>query len=58
LAADQLAAAENGVARFIYNGGTGLLQYDTNLAAAGALVGIATLTNLPPAFDHSYIVIV
>ena len=57
LAADQLAAAENGVARFIYNGGTGLLQYDTNLAAAGALVGIATLTGAP-SITNTQIVIV
>ena len=57
LAADQLAAAENGVARFIYNGGTGLLQYDANLAVAGALVGIATLTGAP-SITNTQIVIV
>jgi len=57
LAANQLAAAEDNVARFIYNVGTGLLQYDTNLAAAGGLVGIATLTNTP-AITNTQIVIV
>ncbi|WP_430014783.1 calcium-binding protein [Microcystis protocystis FBCC-A270] len=57
LAADQLAAAENGVARFIYNGGTGLLQYDTNLAAAGGLLGIAILTGAP-SITNTEIVIV
>ena len=57
LAADQLAAAENGVARFIYNGGTGLLQYDTNLAAAGGLLGIAILTDAP-SITNTQIVIV
>ncbi len=57
LALNQLAAAENGTARFIYNAGTGLLQYDTNLAAAGGLVGIATLTGAP-AITNNQIVIV
>ncbi len=57
VAANQLATAEDGVARFIYNVGTGLLQYDTNLAAAGGLVGIATLTNTP-AITNTQIVIV
>jgi len=57
LALNQLAAAENGTARFIYNAGTGLLQYDTNLAAAGGLVGIATLTGTP-AITNNQIVIV
>ncbi len=55
LAFNQLAAAENGTARFIYSGG--LLQYDTNLAAAGGLVGIATLTGAP-AITNNQIVIV
>ncbi|MDB9415233.1 calcium-binding protein [Microcystis aeruginosa] len=57
VAANQLATAEDGVARFIYNVGTGLLQYDTNLAASGGLVGIATLTNTP-AITNTQIVIV
>ncbi|MFM6525437.1 MAG: calcium-binding protein [Microcystis panniformis] len=55
LAVNQLAAAENGTARFIYSGG--LLQYDTNLAAAGGLVGIATLTGAP-AITNAQILIV
>lgn len=57
LAPNQLAPAENGTARFIYNAGTGLLQYDTNLAAAGGLVGIATLTGAPAITNTNIVVI-
>lgn len=59
LASNQLAAVENNIARFIYNSGTGLLQYDSNLAATGGLLGIATLTGTPaPAITNNQIVIV
>ncbi len=59
LASNQLAAVENNIARFIYNPGTGLLQYDSNLAATGSLLGIATLTGTPaPAITNNQIVIV
>jgi Ca2+-binding RTX toxin-like protein len=57
LASNQLAAVENNIARFIYNPGTGLLQYDSNLAATGSLLGIATLTGTP-AITNNQIVIV
>ena len=57
LASNQLAAVENNIARFIYNPGTGLLQYDSNLAATGSLLGIATLTGTP-AITNTQIVIV
>ncbi|BCU13413.1 calcium-binding protein [Microcystis aeruginosa] len=57
LASNQLAAVENNIARFIYNSGTGLLQYDSNLAATGSLLGIATLTGTP-AITNNQIVIV
>lgn len=59
LASNQLAPFENNIARFIYNPGTGLLQYDSNLAATGGLLGIATLTGTPaPAITNNQIVIV
>jgi Ca2+-binding RTX toxin-like protein len=57
LALNQLAAVEDNIARFIYNPGTGLLQYDSNLAATGGLLGIATLTDTP-AITNNQIVIV
>ncbi|NCR56245.1 MAG: calcium-binding protein [Microcystis aeruginosa L211-07] len=57
LAVNQLAAAENGVARFIYNAGTGLLQYDSNLAATGGLLGIATLTGLPSITNNQIVIV-
>jgi hypothetical protein len=57
LALNQLAAVEDNIARFIYNPGTGLLQYDSNLAATGGLLGIATLTGTP-AITNNQIVIV
>ncbi|MFM7908022.1 MAG: calcium-binding protein, partial [Microcystis sp.] len=57
LAVNQLAAAENGVARFIYNAGTGLLQYDSNLAATGGLLGIATLTGLPFITNNQIVIV-
>jgi serralysin len=57
LASNQLAAVENNIARFIYNPGTGLLQYDSNFAATGSLLGIATLTGTP-AITNTQIVIV
>ena len=57
LALNQLAAVEDNIARFIYNPGTGLLQYDSNLAATGGLVGIATLTDAP-SITNTQIVIV
>lgn len=57
LAANQLAAAEDNVARFIYNSGTGLLQYDPSLTTTGGLLTIATLTGAP-AITNAQIVIV
>jgi Ca2+-binding RTX toxin-like protein len=44
--------------RFIYNTTNGNLWFDRDGTGATASVQLATLTNLPAAFDHSYIVIV
>ncbi|MDB9412754.1 calcium-binding protein [Microcystis aeruginosa] len=44
--------------RFIYNTTSGNLWFDRDGTGATASVQLATLTNLPAAFDHSYINIV
>ncbi|AOC52183.1 Alkaline phosphatase [Microcystis aeruginosa NIES-2481] len=54
---NQLASTENGIARFIYNSGTGVLSYDTNLAATGTLNQIATLNGLPTITNNNIVVI-
>ncbi|MCA2717400.1 MAG: calcium-binding protein [Microcystis sp. M169S2] len=48
----------NAATRFIYNTTSGNLWFDRDGTGATASVQLATLTNLPAAFDHSYIVIV
>ncbi len=48
----------NAATRFIYNTTSGNLWFDQDGTGATASVQLATLTNLPAAFDHSYIVIV
>ncbi len=54
-----VVAATDTDQRFLYNTTDGALRFDADGSAGGfAPVQLATLTNLPPAFDHSYIAIV
>ncbi len=54
-----VVAATDTLQRFLYNTDDGALRFDADGSAGGfAPVQLATLTNLPPAFDHNYIVIV
>ena len=54
-----VVAATNTSQRFLYNTTDGALRFDRDgSAGAFAPVRLANLTNLPAAFDHSYIVIV
>ncbi|WP_263457666.1 calcium-binding protein [Microcystis aeruginosa] len=54
-----VVAATDTDQRFLYNTTDGALRFDADGSAGSfAPVQLATLTNLPPAFDHSYIAIV
>ena len=54
-----VVAATDTNQRFLYNTTDGALRFDADgSAGSSAPVQLATLTNLPPAFDHSYIAIV
>ena len=54
-----VVAATDTSQRFLYNTTNGALRFDADGSAGSfAPVQLATLTNLPPAFDHSYIAIV
>ncbi len=54
-----VVAATDTDQRFLYNTTDGALRFDADGSAGGfAPVQLATLTNLPPAFDHPYIIIV
>jgi Ca2+-binding RTX toxin-like protein len=54
-----VVAATDTLQRFLYNTTDGALRFDADGSAGSfAPVQLATLTNLPLAFDHNYIVIV